>query len=237
MQSNSRLSRFEERKNLKSAAILGVITVVLVVLFIFFGLPAMAKFAAFLTDLRKSSLPVETNDTTPPAPPRLEPPPDSTNENSIDLAGSTEPGATIILSLNNNTEEVIANNDGQFIFTLKLNKGSNTISVLAKDTAGNESQKSESVTVLYDTDAPSVEISTPYDGQKFFGPKQRQIVITGSTESTAALTINERFVLVENNGAFTFTTSLSEGENIFDIKVQDKAGNSTQKAIKVSFAS
>ena len=237
MKSKFRLSRFEEKNNIRSAIILGIATVSLVILFVFFGLPTMAKFAAFLTDLKKSSSPIETNDLTPPAPPRLDPLPDSTNKDTLAISGTTESGATIIITLNSQTEEVIANNGGGFIFTFKLNKGENTISALAKDSAGNESQKSETVTILYDNDTPTIEISSPQDGQKFFGPKQRQIVITGSTESGASLSINERFVLVENDGSFTFTTSLSDGENSFNIKALDKAGNAMEKSIKVTFSS
>ncbi|MGB6881971.1 MAG: hypothetical protein WBD86_01580, partial [Microgenomates group bacterium] len=68
----SRLARTEERKNIKRAALFGLLTLISILVFIFLGLPAVAKFAAFLTDLRKSTVPIEINDTTPPVPPILD---------------------------------------------------------------------------------------------------------------------------------------------------------------------
>lgn len=209
------------------AAILGVL---------FFGLPSVAKFASFLTDLRKSSLPVDKNDSTPPAPPRLDRLPEATKEAEIIINGVTEEGATVILTLNGKDEEIIANAEGKFSFSFPLKKGENEIITKVKDRAGNESQATDAITIVFDNEAPQLEISSPADGAQFYGEKQRQLVIKGSSEASVTLTINDRLVKVEEDGSFTFATSLGEGANSFNFKSTDKAGNQTEKTISVNFS-
>lgn len=221
---------------MRTAVVLGGLTVILIGGIFVFGLPTVAKFAAFLTDLRKSGEPVEINDTTPPAPPRLDTLPEATNKTRIEVSGESEPGATVILSFNEDPQEVLADSEGSFRFTFELNDGPNTLIASAKDPSGNESQKTEGVTIIFDDEEPSLSINSPSEGASFFGSKQRQVVVEGTTDSEASLSINDRFVLVEEDGSFAFATTLSEGENTFNLKAQDKAGNQTEKSLKVNFA-
>lgn len=231
----SRLARTEEKKNIRKAIFYIALTLVSLAIFVLFGLPTIARFAAFLTDIRKSSEPVEKNDTTPPVQPRLEPTIEATNELKIDIKGTTEPGATVTLFLNNKEEEVLADKDGEFSYTFFLNDGANTISAAAKDSSGNESQKTETVRVTYDDDPPALAIIKPEDGSEFYGSKQRQIVIEGTTEPGASININGRVVVVENDGSFAFVTTLSEGENTFNIKAEDQAGNAKETSLTLHF--
>ena len=232
----SRLSKLEQQKNVRSTAIFVILTIIALVAFFFFGLPTVIKFAAFLTDIRKSGEPVEKHDTTPPILPRFDPLPESTNKNRIELIGRTEPGATVTLFLNNSDEEILANNEGEFIYSFNLNKGTNRISALATDLAGNESQKTSVYVIAFDNIPPEIEITSPQDGMQYYGSKQRQVVIEGKTEEEASVNINGRIVVVENDGTFAFTTTLSEGENQFTIIVEDKAGNTTETALQLNFS-
>lgn len=235
MRTYSRFVRSEEKKNLRRSLVLGLITLALIIIFFFFGLPLIAKITGFLADLRKTSTPIESQDTTPPAPPRFNPVPESTNQIKLEISGFTEPGLTVFLTVNGQEKEILSNADGQFLYTFQLVKGENTLSAYAKDGAGNKSQKSDTVKIIFDDENPSLEITSPKDGDSFFGAKQRQVVIEGKTEEEAELTINDRFVLIEDDGIFAFTTTLSEGENTFNLKVRDKADNLTEKTIKMSF--
>lgn len=231
----SRLARSEERKNIKRAIIFGALTIGIVIIFIFFGLPIVARFAGFLTDLRKSGSPIEISDNTPPAPPILERFAEYTKDQQLKISGKTEPGATVTLFLNTNDEEIIANKDGEFNYTFKLRKGENTISVKAKDSAGNESQESKVYEVVFDNESPDLEITSPEEGKEYYGSKERQITIEGLTEDGISLTINDRIVAVDEDGTFTFLTTLNEGKNNFNIKSTDKAGNQTEMDFSVSF--
>ncbi|OGM83397.1 hypothetical protein A2376_02920 [Candidatus Woesebacteria bacterium RIFOXYB1_FULL_47_31] len=221
---------------MRRAFLFTILTILAILGVLFYGLPSVARFAAFLSDLRKSSLPVDRNDTTPPAPPRLDRLPEATKEPEIEISGVTEEGATVILTLNGKDEEVVADADGKFRFSYSLRKGENQILAKAKDRTGNESQPTAGITVLFDNEAPKLDISAPADGSQFYGDGQRQLAIKGTTEVGITLTINDRIVKVEEDGTFTFATTLADGENSFNLKSADKAGNQTEKTLKVNFS-
>jgi len=232
----SRLTRIEEKENIRRAVFFSLLTIISLALVFFLGLPAVAKFSAFLSDLRKSSEPVERQDSTPPVPPRIEPLPEATNQLRVDIKGSTEPGVSVILKLNNKEEEILANNDGEFNYTFALNDGENKISAYARDSSGNESQKTEEINIIYDNDPPQLSLTTPNDGTNYYGSKQRQVLLEGETEVGVNININGRFVQVDSDGKFTFTTTLNEGENKFTILAQDLAENITEKTLTLHFS-
>ncbi len=231
----SRRLKTEEARNKRWALVFIILTVGSVLLLITYGLPGIAKFAAFLTELRQSSEPVESSDITPPPPPRLNLLPKATNEEKIEVSGATEPGATVTILLNDDEEEILANSEGQFSLSLTLSEETNTLSARATDKQGNASQFTETHTIIFDKVPPKLEISKPKDGSEFFGSNQRQIVFEGLTEEDAQVQINNRFVVVEPDGTFTFATTLAEGENEFNIKAEDASGNKTETTLKVRF--
>src|SRR4030042_3042007 len=232
----SRLAHSEEKKNLRKAFLYILLTISSFTLLIIFGLPSIAKMAAFLTDLRKSSTPVEKNDTTPPAPPRFNLLPEATNKKTIDINGTAEEGATVKIFINDREESVLSDKNGQFNLNITLTKGENKISAIAKDLAGNESQKNDEKIIIFDEESPKLEIITPENNKQFFGSKERQVVIKGTSEEGVSVTINDRVVVVEDDGSFSFATSLSEGDNTFAIKAQDKAGNTTEISLTLKFS-
>ena len=232
----SRLAKTEEKKNTRQAIIFGILTLGALIILFIFGLPTVAKFAALLTDLNQSTQPIEKNDNTPPAPPKLNILPEAINKNSVEVSGTAEPGTTIKFSLNGNDEELLVDTNGNFILTFYLNLGENRISAKAIDAAGNESNETEKITILYDTEKPTLELISPDDGSNFYGAKQRQVVIEGQTESGISLTINDRLIVVEDDGTFAFTTTLSEGTNEFNVKAKDIAGNEVEQKLALNFS-
>jgi hypothetical protein len=234
--SYSRLAKTEEKKNLRKAYLYILLTIVSLILLVIYGLPALAKMAAFLSDLRGSSLPVEQNDTTPPAPPRIDSLPEATKEQKVEVKGTTEAGATVVLTLNGEVNETLADKDGQFSYTFPLKSGENIIVASSKDKAGNSSQDTDAIKILYDNQPPELEITSPEDNSNFYGSKQRQVVIEGKTEENSSVFINDRFVSVEDDGSFTFATTLEEGENKFTIKAEDKAGNTSETTLILHFS-
>jgi hypothetical protein len=226
----------EEKKNVRKAYFLIFLSIIVFSLFFFFGLPAVAKFAAFLTELRQSSTAYEPDDTTPPTPPKFNALPTATNDKEIEISGRTEPGVTVKLFVNDNEIEILSNSDGEFFQKITLSGGSNTISAYAVDNSGNESAPSEEHIVVYDLDPPSLEVSKPDDGASFFGSQQRQLVIEGSTDENASVNINGRIVVVSSDGSFSFATTLNEGENIFNITAQDQAENKNELTISVTYS-
>lgn len=232
----SRLARTEEKSNKKKAYLYIILSIISLVLLVFLGIPAIVKMASFLTELRSSGEPIGIEDTTPPAPPQMDDLPEATNKSVITISGTAESGATVVIYLNGEAIETITDNSGEFSHTSGINKGENVVYALVKDSAGNESQTTQEYFIVFDNEAPDLEISSPEDGAEFYGSKQRQISIEGTTEDDVKVTINDRFVVVENDGSFTFTTTLNEGENGFNIKAEDDAGNMTEETITLHFS-
>src|SRR3990167_9226971 len=121
----SRFAHIEERRNKRKAFSFLFLTGISLILLFFFGLPLVIKFAAFLTDIRKSTTPIEITDTTPPAPPQLQSLPEATNKNPLDVSGKSESGATVFIFLNNQQTEVVADDEGVFTKKLTLLTGEN----------------------------------------------------------------------------------------------------------------
>ena len=232
----SRLATVEEKRNIRRTFLFGILTILAIVFLFTLGLPTLVKFAGFFTDLGKSEKPIDKTDTIPPAPPHINTPAEYTNQTSLKVSGGTEPGATVKIYFNDNTQEILADKDGNFSLNLNLNKGANTISATAKDAAGNISQKTQTYTITFDKEPPDIQITSPSPGAQFFGDKARQLSIKGKTESEASVTINDRLVAVEDDGSFTFVTTLVEGDNNFKIKATDKAGNTKETSLTVKFS-
>lgn len=231
----SRRALTEERKNIKRAYLYVLLSIIGLVFLIFLGVPTLVKFAGFLGDVAKSDKPVEIQDTTPPAPPQFESIPEFTNTESLDITGFSENGATIIINANNNLSEVIANSDGKFVFLFNLEKGENSISATAKDTSGNKSNETKVYSIVFDNTEPELTITSPKDGDSFYGSGQRQVSIKGTVNENVDLRINDKFVTVKDDNSFNFTTTLNEGSNIFEVKALDPSGNDSSTTITLNY--
>jgi hypothetical protein len=237
MSKYSRLESVEQKKNFRSALILIILSIAAVAILIVVGIPAVGKVASFVSDLRGGGSSSISNDKTPPAPPTFGNYPDFTNQQTVNLAGTAEPEATVKLTFNGTEQEVLVDKDGNFSFqNLKLLDGDNTFSGIAVDPAGNISQRTAEKKIVYDNKPPALSIDSPGDGSKFFGSGQRQVTIQGTTDSGANITINERIVSVDESGKFQYTFTLNSGDNKLTVKSVDQSGNSTEKEITLNFS-
>ncbi|MBL7036539.1 hypothetical protein ISR94_01645 [Candidatus Microgenomates bacterium] len=232
----SRLALTEEKKNIKKAYLYVILSVVTIGFLFFLGLPLLIKFASFFTNLGGSDNPIDISDNTPPAPPQFENLPDYTNKKSLNIEGQSEDGAVVTLSFNGKSSETVANSSGKFSFELSLKGGKNTFFGVAKDRAGNESQETSVNSVIYDNDEPKLTIESPGSGDSFYGESQKRIKINGTTDPLAEVFVNDSFTKVSDEGTFSFSATLSEGINTFEIKSIDKAGNESSTSLDVNFA-
>lgn len=235
MATYSRRATVEQRRNVRSAYYYIALSLISILLLVFLGIPLLVKFAGFVGTVGKSNKPVDVNDITPPAPPQFEDVPEYTNDESLELTGVSENGATVYLTANGEESEVIANSDGIFNFTFNLNDGDNEIFAKAKDTIGNESTQTKTYTVHFDNTEPKLEVTSPEDGKAFYGAGQKQLQITGTVNEAVDLMINERLVTQKDDGSFTFTTNLNEGANTFEVKAVDPSGNQALSSFSVTF--
>ena len=231
----SRRIKTEQKKNTRKSFILLFLTFSFIGLFWFFGLPAIVRFSAFLTELKTSSDPINANDTTPPPPPIVDTLPSFTKERNIEISGTTEAGATVIISVNGDKNELLSNSEGKFSESIVLERAENSIYLTAKDQSGNESQKTTTYKIILDNTPPQLTINKPNEGDNFYGSKQQQISLEGSSDIDTKVSINGRQAVVDGNGKFNYPLVLEDGENTILIRSEDLAGNNTEKNIKVVY--
>lgn len=119
---------------------------------------------------------------------------------------------------------------GAFVTPQHLNEGDNTITVVARDQAGNEARVVRHV--FKDTTVPFLDIIDPVGGHAF--TNQPSYVIRGNTEAFANVTGGSWRVQADENGAFALTVNLSQEETILRIEAVDRIGNRNQTAVTIT---
>ena len=236
MKRYSRLTKIEGQKSKRTAIYFSVLTLVMAFVLFFFGLPAIIKFAAFIASVKNSDKIKITEDKTPPAPPIITTIPKAVKETKFTIEGTAEAGTTIILNLNGTTTDSLVDDSGSFTFTIDLKNAANTFYLIAKDTAGNLSAETNKYQVKLDTTNPLLTITKPEDNSNFYGNAEKQITVEGETEPEVTLAINGNIVVVSENGKFSYNYNLSDGENTFNIKSTDEAGNQTEKNLIITYS-
>jgi hypothetical protein len=229
----SRLEKIEEQNSKRTALTYIILTLGVIVFVGVFGIAVFSGLAELINGSK--SYQSQSTDNTPPPPPILSTAPQETNNQKIMITGSTESQAIVTLNVNNKKYEGVADDKGQFAIEVNLDKGSNFIYATAVDNSGNISIQSNNITVILNTEKPKLEITKPKDGDKFYGPKQQQITIEGTTDSNSTLTVNDHIVILDPSGAFRYTTIIPEGDTLFTIKSTNKAGNTTESTLTVTF--
>lgn len=229
----SRLQGLEEKRNLRAAILVFVVTAILLGLIGWVGLKQLPRLASLLSNSNTKT--VDKNDLIPPPPPIFNLPFSATNSATIDLPGSAEPESSVFLTQNDESrgsEKV--SRDGTFAFSsLPLKEGVNNFRAVASDPAGNQSKSSQTLSVLYLNKQPEINIDSPSDGQTV---NSRLLEVKGAIDPDNHLTVNDRLVMVDFSGKFSTKLTLQAGENTITLIVTDKAGNQLKKELRVTLA-
>jgi hypothetical protein len=147
-----------------------------------------------------------------------------TNQKMVLVSGITDPGNTVTIS-----GDVIKvdQSTGYFERSCVLKSGANKFNILATDSFGNSVARS--VTVVQDTEAPSLTILTPDDETI---TNHDTIKLEGITELGASLTVNGKEVTVDKGKFMTYVT-LDEGWNEILVISRDDALNSKSAKVNV----
>jgi hypothetical protein len=141
-----------------------------------------------------------------------------TNRSTASVTGFTEPGAQ--LSVNGAPVDVWL--DGSFSAEVTLQRGLNTITVLASDAAGNQMRTVR--TVLMDNEL-ELNVLNPTEN---FATNQIALLVRGTTDPDSILRLNDAAVSIALDGNFTVTYTLAEGMNELVFSGVDRAGNTAQ---------
>jgi RHS repeat-associated protein len=145
-----------------------------------------------------------------------------TNQANIVVSGTLTDASTTTLTVNGSP--VTVGTGGAFTTQVVLAEGINTLTVIAKDTANNQSTVTRMV--IRDTQAPILTIQTPTEGQI---TNQQTINVSGmvTDASSTILTVNGSLVQIGANDVFSTQVVLTEGSNTITIMATDAAGNKT----------
>ncbi|MCA9369563.1 MAG: hypothetical protein H6774_03425 [Pseudomonadales bacterium] len=227
----SRLKEFEEKKTVRRSLLIIGFSVVLFLLFLVFGLPF---FFGVFVNLVGSGLEEEV--VVSPQSPSISVPFEATNSASVQVVGYAQSGAEVSLRRASSTlGRVVASEDGSFSQLISLQEGSNTVTAVAIHN-GLESVASTPLTILLDTKPPALEVNEPSDNASFTSRAEQELIISGSTDQEASVTINGRYTPVASDGTFTLTQQLVEGENTLTVVARDDVGNETTRELSVSFS-
>lgn len=234
----SRLERKEKRNQWRFTALWLLLTGGLLVALFIWGIPLFINFAGWYGDYRSGNTPIAKDDNVPPPPPSINLPYTATNSASLSFGGFAEPGSKVTVLLNNEEiNSVVVDSQGKFMFSdIQLQKGFNWIGAYAEDEARNKSAEAKKQQVLYDNQPPELNIEKPQSNQQFFGSEQRRIEVRGTTEPDARLQVNDRLVVVSNNGSWYTFLTLVDGEQTIKVTATDEAGNETSSEVKVSYS-
>jgi len=231
---SSRLIRREKNKLVKQTVLGVVFSIVILLLFLFFGLPNAPRIVGLLAGQEGN---FAVNDDIPPQVPVIYLTERDVNLAKFTVQGFTEADSQVIVIYNGQELEPIkADSAGAFELELGLSEGENTIAAVSVDQAENRSAQSKTETVNLDTEVPELTFAEGIvDGMNIIGKDKQTFILSGQTEPSAKITINDRFLFAKADGSFSYSYRLQEGDNQLKIQVDDKAGNQLVKNLKLVF--
>ncbi|MEN8253431.1 MAG: hypothetical protein ABFQ62_03600 [Patescibacteria group bacterium] len=229
----SRLAKREQKKLVNQSIVFLLLALLLGVIFVIFILPGSVNLLFNFLDSGEISA---VDDSLPPQTPIVSTPDEASSDQTIEVSGfaQIENEVTLLLNGSEYAREIV-DQDGEFAISVDLEEGKNLIALYASNDKGKESGLSKEYEVIYDAQAPEIEISSPEPGTNFEGKNNQNIEILGQTEPGTKLYVNDRLTFSNSEGEFKSSYRLEEGENKILIKAMDKAGNETESELSVSF--
>ena len=234
--SRSRLQKKESKRLLRQSLLYFVLTVALILMLIFWGVPSLIKFAGFLGDVRNTGKnPSVFGDDIAPFAPQMSLSYEATPSAKININGFAEAEATVTLfNGGDQVAELIVDEDGEFEFSgVELDAGENRLSAVAVDPAGNESEKSRVLTVIYDSKPPELAITSPTDGQAFYDLITKIITVEGVSEPDAEVFVNGNLALLSSDGSFSQRLAVDNGDIKIVVEAIDQAGNRSSEEVQI----
>jgi hypothetical protein len=226
---SSRLGKFQERK-LATRLVLALAGSIILILFIlFFGLKILINFSLLVGKLKSSGKDTSQSQPVIILPPVLDPFPEATNSASLNVSGHGTSNLTLILYVNDKeTKKVTIDKTGNFLIKdVPLSDGHNDLKAKLVDAQGNKSDVSNIISTSITHKQPKLDITSPTDNSTVMGDENTTIV-AGSTDDGNDVIINNRIVVVNPGGSFSYKIQLSEGDNTLSIISTDAAGNQTK---------
>ncbi len=140
-----------------------------------------------------------------------------TNVDTVDVVGFTDVDATVTV---NGVPAEVNTTTGDFVATVDLLEGTNLITTMASDLAGNVAVDKR--TLVLDTIAPDLAVASPSDGDLV---NTNVVEVTGTAEVGAALVVNGFVVTVDSGGDWAIDLAFADGTHTITTTATDAAGN------------
>ncbi len=229
----SRILKREKSRAVKQIFLFAFLGIALLAIFIFILLPNSVRILDLFNPKTGGST---SYDTIPPRPPSLVLPYVATNSAQIKLAGYAEPNSQVDILLDGESvAHVEASSSGQFSLEFNLQPGINSLSAISRDKTKNESKPSGTYQILFDNQKPKIELEGVQDNQEIVGKQNRFFTLKGKTKPKSRVLINNHIASIQEDGTFSYTTTLKEGDNPFKIEVTDQAGNRGELSLNIKF--
>ena len=163
----------------------------------------------------------------------------SVNDSTPTISGTTEPGATVVVTIGEATYTTTADATGNWSVDVdELADGSHVATVQATDRAGNVGPAVDA-TFVVDTSGPVVEITSPAEGEEIGAAP----VIAGTSDPGAEIEIYVDGVLIgtttaDESGDWSFAVptdaGLAAGEHVIEVVARDSGGNEVSDSITIT---
>lgn len=237
---------FSQRKNERKSQYRLILTVI-VSIFLLYALAAwilpalIGGLSAILHagSTHDTTIQTAASDTVLP-PPVLNIPYEATNTAQIKIDGYSTANTQVEIYDNNALQTTVKTdeNGGFSAPSINLDLGDNAIYGITLDNKGNKSLPSKGIDVSFDNQPPTLNISSPSDNQVITGG-DKKVTVSGTTDpnSSIVLEVNGDRVIINQDGSFSDTVNLNDGDNTITISAQDNAGNVAQVSKKVTYKS
>ena len=211
-----------------------IATILIITTLVVFGPSLFSRMSLFLANTRSADTDGQ-DEAGYLFPPTLDPSYEATNSAEFMLTGSGTASQKVVLYKNDEEEdETVVGADGHFeIGPITLSKGTNTFTAQIK-VDDKTSEKSNTINVLYKTEDPKLEITSPQDGETFTG-ETKQVKVEGTTDVGNTLYLNDHIVPLSARGSFSTIHKLADGENKVRLKAVDTAGNDIETELTLQY--
>lgn len=175
-------------------------------------------------------------DSTPPSGPQnlVITPSSTTNSDRVFLSGTAEPGTSIEVKGGAELFSTSVLESGDFNLTVFLKENTeNRLSICVIDQGGHRSID-QIITVVQDTGAPQIMITSPSDGAVL---PTESLTVTGTVKDKspiASVSVNGQAASLIPDSRFSQSITLTEGENSITINATDAANNVGTASIQVT---
>ncbi|MFO0985359.1 MAG: hypothetical protein U1E76_27110, partial [Planctomycetota bacterium] len=139
--------------------------------------------------------------------------------------------STDVVSVPAGVSGLVAAGGGELSGVVALEEGANVITVSATDEAGHVG--GSSITVVRDTVAPSLSVTTPADGALLSSSPAAVTVSVIDASASTLMIGSHAFAIPAGGGVVADAVTLAEGANLIPITASDAAGNSSSAMLQL----